>query len=76
MRRPAGGHSERPPKAGRSYFRRLSPWDWRRKPLTMTVQYRGGPECWFEIHSRGGVLRVEGVLALVDVMKELANQRA
>lgn len=74
MRRPAEGHSNSPPKAGRSYFRRLSPWDWRRKPLTITVKYRGGAQCWFELKARGGTLRVEGAHALVDVVAELANQ--
>lgn len=76
MRRPAGGHTKTQPKAGHSYFRRLSPWNWRRQPITLAVKYRGGSECWFEIHARGGTLRVPGVVALVDVVKEIANQDA
>lgn len=76
MRRPAEGHSERAPKAGRSYFRALSPWDWRRRPLTLRITYRGGAECWFEVAARGGTMRTPGTIALVDLAKYLANQEA
>lgn len=62
------------PKAGISAFRRLPPWPWRRKSLHLTVTYRGGSECWFEIHARGHVLRRPGYTALVDVVKDIANQ--
>lgn len=38
---------------------------------TLTVRYRGGPECWWEIRARGVVVRRPGALALHDVLREL-----
>lgn len=66
----------RPPKAmdavpeGRRWFFRLPRWN-PRTPLTLRVTYRGGAECWYEIHARGGTLRVPGVTALHDAMVTL-----
>lgn len=57
-----------------SGFYRLPPWNWRRKPLHLTVKYRGGPACWFEIHARGEVLRVTGDRALYDVIRHICQQ--
>lgn len=37
----------------------------------MSVTYRGGPECWWEIKARGEVWRVPGVIALHDVMRHI-----
>ena len=59
-------HAER----SESSLRSLLPWP-RRKPLHLSVVYRGGPECWWEIRSRGRVIRRPGVMALHDVLKEI-----
>lgn len=40
-----------------------------REPLTVTVVYRGGPECWWEVRGRGRVYRVPGHVALHDLMR-------
>lgn len=48
----------------------LRPWN-RRDPLTIQVVYRGGPEAWYLIKSRGGVIRVPGHEALHDVMERI-----
>jgi hypothetical protein len=56
-------HSQ--PKAARWYHMRARD---RRKPLTLTISYRGGPESWFEIHARGSIGRFPGWVALSDVM--------
>lgn len=53
------------PKAARWYHMRARD---RRKPLTLTISYRGGPEQWFEIHARGSVGRFPGWVVLSDVM--------
>ena len=45
-----------------------------RDPLTVTIAYRGGAECWWEIRSRGVTLRRPGSLALHDVLSELQGQ--
>jgi len=46
----------------------LSHWNGR-TALTVTVRYRGGAECWYEVKARGRVWRAPGVLALHDVME-------
>nr|CRY96840.1 hypothetical protein [uncultured prokaryote] len=46
----------------------LSHWP-SRTALTITVRYRGGAECWYEVKGRGRRWRVPGVLALHDVME-------
>jgi hypothetical protein len=48
----------------------LGVWD-RRTPLTLTVSYRGGPECWIEIKGRGTSLRVPGSLCLFDALSQM-----
>lgn len=58
-------------KPGRWF--RLPPWPPRR-PLTISVKYRGGPECWYEVHARGSVGRFPGVTALDDVMREITRR--
>lgn len=60
-------------RGGRSWFRKLPPWPWRQKALTMTVRYRGGAETWFEIRCRGGIFRTPGMYSFYDVMRELTN---
>lgn len=39
-----------------------------RKPLSITVTFRGGPECWWELRARGAVVRRPGHLQLHDVL--------
>lgn len=58
-------------KAGR--WHSLPGWPVRR-PLTLTVKYRGGPEGWVEIHSRGRVGRFPGTVAIFDVLREVWNE--
>lgn len=68
MRRPAGGHSGSQPKAGR-WFRR--PPRNPREPLTISVKFRGGPECWYEVHARGCIGRYPGYVSIHEVMAEI-----
>jgi len=42
-----------------------------RVPLTVTVKYRGGPECWYEIQARGTVWRFPGWVSLHDAMEQV-----
>jgi len=70
MRRPAGGHSDSAAKPLRWRFR--SPWD-KRRPLTLTVTFRGGAEAWVEVHARGSAGRFPGHVALIDVLEEVWN---
>jgi hypothetical protein len=42
-----------------------------RDPLTITVVYRGGGECWYQVVSRGRTLRFPGAMALHDVMRAI-----
>lgn len=46
-----------------------------RDALTISVKYRGGNECWWEIKARGTTLRVPGHLALHDVLMSLSGPR-
>lgn len=45
-----------------------------RKPLTVTIVYRGGSECWWELRARGMVVRRPGHLQLHDVLSELQGR--
>lgn len=47
--------------------RSLLSWP-RKRPQTLTLVYRGGPEAWWEIRARGRVWRRPGVTALHDIM--------
>lgn len=69
--RPAGGHSDSAAQPLRWY--RLPPWPLRR-PMTLSVKYRGGAEAWYEIHARGSSGRFVGSTALHDVMREISRQ--
>lgn len=62
------GQTTRQPKAARWW--RFGPWN-PREPLTIKVSYRGGAECWYEIHARGSIGRFPGHTALHDVMREI-----
>ena len=71
IRVPAGGQKQEPP-AGR-HPKQLPSRD-PRKPLTITISYRGGAECWWEIRGRGIVIRRPGALALHDVLSDLQGR--
>lgn len=71
----------RPPEArkisgpkGLHAWRGLSPWPIRRKPVTVTFKYRGGAECWYEIHARGRTSRLTGGLMLHDLLRAIAGE--
>lgn len=68
----------RPPKApstARAQRARLKPLARRnpRESLTITVKWRGGPECWWEIVARGRVWRAPGHVAIHDVLARINN---
>lgn len=68
MRRPAGGQSTASARAVRWFGRaQRNP----REPLTIKVKYRGGEECWYEVHARGAIGRFPGHTALHDAMREI-----
>lgn len=70
VRRPAGGQMHSAAKPHRMLG--LPRWPARR-PLRLTIKYRGGPEGWVEIHARGRVVRYPGYTQVVDVLRELTN---
>lgn len=45
----------------------------RRKPMTLTIKWRGGAECWYEIRARGRTIRRPGCVALDDIMADLGR---
>ena len=57
-----------------SRWRRLPRRD-SRKPLTVVVKYRGGPECWVEVRARGEVNRYPGYTQLVDLVRDMNGER-
>lgn len=67
IRVPAGGQKAQPAEGG--HPQRL-PLRNSRKPLTVTITYRGGPECWWELKARGVTIRRPGALALHDVLSQ------
>lgn len=44
-----------------------------RKPLSITISYRGGAESWWELRARGVVLRRPGSVCLDDVLSLLSR---
>ena len=68
IRTPAAG--QQAARRRRSSWSSLPPWN-RRKRLTLSIRYRGGAACWYEVESRGGSARFMGVTALHDVMREV-----
>lgn len=68
VRRPAGGQKPVSPKARR--FWSLPPRN-PREPLHLTIKFRGGPECWYEVHARGQIVRYPGVRSLHEIMDEI-----
>jgi hypothetical protein len=68
----------RPPEAKVTAARRATYWHGRRplpmrSPVTLTIKLRGGPECWVEVHARGGIGRYPGVTAIYDVLRDITN---
>jgi hypothetical protein len=41
----------------------------RRSPLTLSIKYRGGPEAWYEIETRGRTYRFPGSTYLHDALE-------
>lgn len=72
VRRPPEATVQSGPKGHR--WRHRLPWD-RRKPLPLTVKYRGGAEAWIEVHSRGDFSRFPGSTALIDVCEAIWRDR-
>jgi hypothetical protein len=70
VRRPPEGHSGSQPKAG---FWRRFPARNAREPLKITVKFRGGPECWYEVHARGSIGRYPGYICIHDIMSDINN---
>lgn len=68
---PPEARKGRAPKAGRWWF--LPRWP-DRKPLPMTVKFRGGSECWYEVHARGQTGRFPGTASIHDVMREVMRR--
>lgn len=68
IRRRPQGSSNAAPQA--SSLRGLATRDGR-EPLTVTMRYLGGQECWIELRARGRTVKRPGHLALVDVLEEL-----
>jgi hypothetical protein len=68
VRRPPEASSASP-KAATKWWR-LSRWNGR-QPLSLKVTYRGGGECWYEVHARGAVGRFPGCTQLHDVMDQV-----
>lgn len=55
-------------------WRRLPRRDWR-KPLTLTISYRGGAEAWVEIHARGDIGRYPGSAQIIDILGDMTGNR-
>ena len=75
VRPTAGGQKDARRRRGR--FFGLPPRN-PRQPLTLTIKFRGGPECWYEVHARGQIVRYPGVRCLHEIMDEIntgAGQR-
>lgn len=45
----------------------------RRERITLTVHYRGGAECWYQVEARGSMGRFHGATSLHDVMEEVSQ---
>jgi len=42
--------------------------------MHITVKFRGGPECWYEVHARGRIARYPGYLGIDDIMAEVMRR--
>lgn len=65
-RAPQAGTSSRPKGVHSSQLARRDT----RKPLQVTIVYRGGPEAWWELRARGRIVRRPGYMAIHDVLSE------
>lgn len=54
-------------------WRRLPLWN-RRKPLHLTITWRGGAEGWMEIHSRGDFHRYPSTVCLYEVYADICGR--
>lgn len=72
------GKIAKPPEALAStspkapFWRKLTRWN-PRDPLTLTVTYRGGAECWIEVKARGRLGRYPGHVAIYEVLRDVWN---
>ena len=66
--------ASKPRRAQRGRWFHLPKRDWR-QPLTVSMKYRGGDECWIEVRARGGVGRYPGYVQLVDVLADINRHR-
>jgi hypothetical protein len=76
VRRPAGGQESGGSGASAppiSFWFGLPLWPVRRKPITLTLKYRGGAACWVEIHSRGRIGRYTGERTIVEILTDIAG---
>jgi hypothetical protein len=56
-----------------SFWRGTPKWPARRKPIPLTLKYRGGPGCWVEIHSRGRIGRYSGDRSIIEILTDIAG---
>lgn len=73
MSRPPEASTNSRPKGDFSH--RLTTRD-PREPLTITVTYRGGAECWYEIRARGTTIRRPGHVAIHDLFRWINGDRS
>lgn len=72
MARPPEARSYSGPKGLR--WRKLPRLDWR-KPVHLTITYRGGAEAWVEIHARGDIGRYTGNAQIIDILMDITRNR-
>jgi hypothetical protein len=71
MRTPPAGQNA--VGAKRPRWHGLARWP-RTRPLTITVQYRGGAESWWLVSARGRHAAFPGSAAIEDVMSQVCNE--
>lgn len=52
----------------------MLPWPYKR-PVTVVLKYRGGPEGWVEVRARGRIWRRPGCTAIHDVLLTVLGHR-
>lgn len=45
----------------------------RRKPVHLTIKYRGGAAAWVEIHARGRIGRYSGERSIIEILTDIAG---
>jgi hypothetical protein len=73
IRRPPDGQQTAPRSGG--HWHGLPPRPIR-ESITLTIRWRGGGECWYEITARGRTGRIPGWLSLHDVMERINNRES